>query len=409
MRAHSLNSGSILPAKVVTPAPYLAAAMLLIVTVLLAFILACTIRYPKTTRAKGFLAPESASRTLTSPLTGVVGIISVRDSHDVATGDLLLEVYAPTTDGKGRDVNVALEAAAAVEMSAIEIKAKSETERLSSATATLISLRAALTDELRSLDREILSRSEQARIAKATEARYETLSRDQIVSVIQLDQQRIAVLESKGYVEALTRQRSSIQRQIIESDRSLRELRLEISSISLNANVSVQKLLGDEATATAKRRQQLIATSPGRVSSVLVKQGEAVSHGQPLMEISPNDGIFEGVILVPSSKLESVAVGNDVDIKITAYPSHKYGILRSKIAYLSSVAMPSEEVQRYALEAEPGERFFKVLVQFGPEHDNVQLFERLLSGMTFEASIHSDERTLFEWILDPLLSKVGDI
>ena len=394
---------SALRAKLSIPLPFKFTAAVLGATATFAVGAASLVPYPRFTSAMGVLQPVSGARTLVSPFDGVVGRVNMKEGAVVKAGDLLLEIYSPTADRHGTDLGDAVQITAQAEAAAIASQAESSERRLAADIASMLKLRKALQADSKSFEQDIEYRRQQAKISVETEARYATLGREQIVSVIQVDQQRIAVLEAKGYVEALVRQKSSTDRQIVEIERNLFERGLERESISQNAELARKKVWRDEATASSQRGQRFFARAPGRVSSVLVKDGEATKFGQPMMELVAADSRIQGVLVVSSSKLESVMVGNEVGLRIRAFPSHKHGVVRSRISYVSNVAIPSEEVRRLALEADPSERYFKVVVDIDRgSAGSERVSDKLLSGMTFDADIKSDERTFVQWVVEPL-------
>jgi membrane fusion protein len=155
----------------------------------------------------------------------------------------------------------------------------------------------------------------------------------------------------------------------------------------------------------AGRLSTVVATSSGTVSSLLIVAGQSVAPGDTLLAIVPDSSPLEAQLLVPSSAIGFVRVGTPVRIRYTAFPYQKFGIQSGAVTQVSRSALTPNEAG--ALGGEVMEnRQLRYRVRVSLDRQSVLAYgkmERLLAGMTVEADLLLDRRTLLEWLIEPLL------
>ncbi len=143
----------------------------------------------------------------------------------------------------------------------------------------------------------------------------------------------------------------------------------------------------------------------GRLTNVMVKQGERVEPDKLLFSLLPAGSKLEAVILVPTRAFGFIKKGQQTNLRFQAFPYQRYGNYKGTIELISkAVLLPNE----YQLTLNVNEPVYKVVVKLSQQSviaygNNIPL----QSGMLFDADIYLDTRTLFAWLLDPILTLQG--
>ena len=150
----------------------------------------------------------------------------------------------------------------------------------------------------------------------------------------------------------------------------------------------------------------------GVVATQLVKAGQAVQAGQPLLSLLPGDGGLEAELLVPSRAIAFIEPGDRVLLRYQAYPYQKFGHQHGTVERISRSALGAAEAGGSIGNGPQGEPLYRVTVALAAQA--VTAYGRpepLKPGMLLDADILGERRRLIEWVFEPLYSlkgRVGD-
>ena len=146
----------------------------------------------------------------------------------------------------------------------------------------------------------------------------------------------------------------------------------------------------------------------GVIATQLVKPGQAVHLGQPLLSLLPGDGRLEAELLVPSRAIGFIEPGDSVLLRYQAYPYQKFGHHQGKVERISRSALGASELGT----AQAAEPYYRVTVALDMQAVTAYGNEEPLKpGMLLDADILGEKRRLIEWVFEPLYSlkgRVGD-
>ena len=145
--------------------------------------------------------------------------------------------------------------------------------------------------------------------ALADLSRFEGLAAKQIASQQQLEAARAAAEAATATRQALERQAGAGHSAIAGAEAGLRAARARLAA-------SQAKL---EAAALQLRYTLITAPAAGLVSRRQVEVGQLVQPGQPLLSIVADTGLYV-TANVKETQLNSIRVGNPVEIEVDAYP-----------------------------------------------------------------------------------------
>ncbi|MBQ4831220.1 HlyD family efflux transporter periplasmic adaptor subunit [Alteromonas sp. MMG017] len=156
-------------------------------------------------------------------------------------------------------------------------------------------------------------------------------------------------------------------------------------------------------TLNRDRQRILYATQNGVVSSLQASAGLMVDQNRPLLSLLPENSPIEARLLVPVRAAGFIANGQQLAIRYDAFPYQKFGLQEGQITSISeTILLPGEWANTPLTVSEPA-----YLVTAKLSSDAIIAYGNpvmLKAGMTFSADVALSQRSLLEWILEPLLS-----
>lgn len=402
--------------------------------------------------ASGRIQPSGRSKVVQSVDPGRIKVIAVENGTRVQSGDTLLELDPTEADANRR--------AAASELEALDAEiARRETAidlvRSGQTAAPKIPFAQAVGEAARRREDAVLladlaqygaSRAGLEAQLEQNLATKERLSssiaqRHRLVTVLQrrLDMRHqlvqlqvgslSSVLDAQQQLESEMTNVTSDKGQLREAEAAARATQQKIEQLTsqfiadqatkltnaLNRRDQLQQnLVKAEARAD---RTRLVAPISGVVQQLAVTTiGQVVSSGQPLLVIVPQSGPIEIEALVQNSDFGFVRVGQEVVVKIDAFPFTRYGTLDGRVVRIShdavfskdltktDAAMPQSETAS-ALDATPKTQGLVYPVTVELARSSVPVDGKdvsLMPGMTATVEVRTGERRVIDYLLSPL-------
>lgn len=149
----------------------------------------------------------------------------------------------------------------------------------------------------------------------------------------------------------------------------------------------------------SRRRSTIIASRDGVVSNLVLRVGDVIEPGKPVLTLLHNNDELEAWLYLPSSALANVAEGVDVLISYDAYPFQTYGSFPAQILSVADSVMDPREFMFLVDVREP---VYLVRARVADQGVPGEAGIRLKSGMQFFADIVTGEETVMEKLLAPL-------
>lgn len=164
------------------------------------------------------------------------------------------------------------------------------------------------------------------------------------------------------------------------------------------------------ATEDSLDRLSIVSPINGSVNQIQVyTQGAAVPPGETLMTITPSNENLLIEAFVNPADIDSVSVGLKAKVKITAFKHRSAGFLEGTVSFVSSdVVEPprSHQTQEGMVMQQQGLKY-RVKIEIDKEQlkkiSKYRAYE-LYPGMGADVIIVLGERTLLEYLLDPITS-----
>jgi HlyD family secretion protein len=208
---------------------------------------------------------------------------------------------------------------------------------------------------------------------------------------------------------------NSVEAGVYQSQQRLKQIssnyRSNLNNERVEAEGQLQKLQQDWIKLEHKASLlELKAPQSGFIKDLATHTiGTVVTPGTILLTLVPESEPLVAEVLVKNDDVGFVHAGQEVKIKLVAYPFQKYGMLDGVIAHLGvdsqDVHGPSNDT---SVKAVP-EQSYKALVSLSAQTlEAAGTKFRLISGMQVIAEINGGKRTVLEYLLSPIQRTVHD-
>jgi membrane fusion protein len=356
--------------------------------------------YTERTTVSGELVPDLGLSIVLSPADGVVAGLLPEEGAQVQAGDLLAQLHVPRTIADGTDVLEALRHDLDTRSDSTRALGQSQVQQVDEQKAGLNRRLEAARSELRLAESATATRRERVRIGRQTLDSYQSLAEENLVSQLQLNQQRQAVLELVDAAQASERQATQVRSNIAQLEQALGELASQRSGLVASTRRDLAALQMERVRSESGGRLQLQAPVAGSVANRLVEAGQSVQAGQPLLRILPRGSRLQAELLVPSRAIGFMDPGDRVQLRYHAYPYQKFGHHTGRVVRIARSAVKPAGSGSAPL--------YRVLVEL--DSQSITAYGRpepLRPGMALDADVLGARRKLYEWVMEPLYSVTG--
>jgi membrane fusion protein len=377
--------------------------ILLCLVIILGISYLATKKYTRKETVSGSLIASVTTKRVYPEIKGLVSAVLVKVGDEVNAGDILVlvrsnlanQLAGGTTSEQEYDLQIKQHEASK------KIRQKQHVQNIEHLKAEY-EIR---TQQLVYLDNQLKSQRAIAfasdSIAKKSEGLYTTghlskLEWDRLDERANRARQQLDELEAKKMVTASRRERLSYEENKATAELSAQLLQLDIQVSTLKRN---RNRLSRETS------QSVIAPISGTVSSIFRGKGEMVSTQHPILSIQPIDTRLEAELFLPGNAIGFVEPGQKVNLLYDAYPYQQFGSYAAQLSSISSHPITAHDT----LSILPGAGAF-YLAKVIPETATVFAYGEAISlkeGMSLKADIVLDERSLLDWLFEPLLVHQG--
>ncbi len=360
--------------------------------------------YTRREHAVGILVPRAGLVHLVARENGTVSEVLVSEGDSVTPGQPLLRISGEKSSQALGNTGAGVAASLALQDAALKGEVENIDQLARQQAETLAQSQQLLKNQQAQFARQLDIARQQSESYSALLERIRPLVKKGYVSQLQVQQQEAQALDAKAQTEALLRQE-------VDTERQLEDVRSQLVQLPANSQNKRSELLRQRAQLQqaileneAGRMATVNATSAGTVSSLLAVAGQSVTAGEPLLAMVPASSPLEAQLLVPSSAIGFIHVGTKVRLHYVAFPYQKFGIQGGSVTQVSKSALtPGEAAAIGGSSSDDRQARYRVRVAL--DQQTVLAYgkaEKLLPGMSVEADLLLDRRTLLEWLLEPL-------
>jgi membrane fusion protein len=359
--------------------------------------------YTRKATTTGVLMPDRGLIRLVPAAAGTVLERRVQEGQAVRAGDVLF-VLALVRALFDNAVQTRVEGSLETRRRSLQAASEQQQALMASRQGALDRRLEALALEALQLDNEAALQEQRLVLAREALARIESLQRDQFMSPAQVQAKSEEVLALQAATQTLARQRAALNRERAELEGERRELPLLAQNAAGSIERDLAQLSRESAELDADRRLLVRAPQDGTVSAVLAEAGQAVSTTSTLANLVPAGATLQAHLYAPSSAVGFVQAGQEVRLRLAAYPYQKYGHLPGQVTQVSRTPMASPEMASL-VGSSPGmaggQPMFRITVALKPDPATSAL--ALNAGMQLSGDVLLERRRLVEWLFEPLL------
>lgn len=362
----------------------------------------------------GVLQPIGGLLHVGAPQVGVISELLVAEGDTVVAGQPLARLRSDRTTTGG--VVAALHAQSLqARRSSLQAERRLAEQSLRQRQDSLLQRLQSLQGEQRQALGELDTMRLRVQLASQSLGRQEALGNAGFVSAAQVQTKHEELLD-------LQLRERNVERSLRALDRDLQAVRAERLASENAAQTTLAQLdrtlasLDQESTENDSR-SGLTVTAPqaGRLSSVPITAGQAVQLGQTVASLIPNEmngraTELQAELYAPSRAVGFARPGQEVYMKLAAYPYQKFGMAVGKVVAISGSPilpqdLPAGQAQTLMAAAKVNEPLYRITVQLSRQ--TVMAYGklvRLTAGMSLDAEVRQEHRRIWEWMLEPAMS-----
>lgn len=366
---------------------------------------AATASYSRTVTVIGYLVPDQGMIRATSRAPGTLQRVLRREGDEVAAGERIavLSLSTETTAGNVGDiVSRGLE----TEMLAARVKAESRLALLEIERKQAKNRLATVEGELQQVTTQVTLQAQRVALVRAEVERGAEIAKKGYLALRELNARRLKALAAEQELAGHRRQKAIIEREIADIRARLASIPLEIDAARSEAQAAEATINQRRVESEAQRLQFVVAPVAGRVAALHVTTGQYIGTGATVAIIIPAGGRLEAVLLAPSRSIGFVQPGQEVALRLQAFPYQRFGTVAGTVRSVSSTVIGPNEVGLQGLNVQ--EPVFRIRVSLSRE--SIEAYGQVVPfqpGMLVSAEIVFDRRGLLHWLFDPIYAVGG--
>ncbi|TWB25627.1 HlyD family secretion protein [Nitrospirillum bahiense] len=355
--------------------------------------------YAKTETVQGYVAPTGGLAQVYASKGGIVTAVLAHEGDVVAQGQPLVALSLETagTDGPVGE-KLRLETQARIretdaQIAAAEARYAEEGRRLAARLK-------GIGEELASLDQRLVSERDLQVLQRDDVTRYAGLEANGNGTRLELSRRKQQVLAQEGSIRELERQRESRQGDLRDTQSQLATLPAERADKLAQLRSARSELEQSLAQLDVNRGYVMVAPVAGRVAALQAQPGQTATAQSPLAALVPAGSDLEANLLVPSRAAGLIQPGQEVRLRVDAFPYQRFGAVLGRVVQVSHATYREGELLAPIPYKDP---VYRVTVSL--ERTSVTAYGEdrpLTSGMTLTGDVVTDRRHFIDWVLDPL-------
>lgn len=382
---------------------------------------ACLTEVTRKASVHGLLVPQGGVINVSAHHAGVIARVLVQEGDEVTIGQPLVQLTTLRVTTAGDVASLTAQAMAA-RRSALESERRLAEQSFRQRLENLRQRQQSLQAEERQAIAELETHQLRLTLAHKTLSRQKQLEQEGFVAPAQVQQKQEELLDLQLRERNSRRNLQALQRDLqgVSADSKALELQTQTTLAQLHR---VGASLDQEQT-EAEERNGLTLTAPqsGRVSAIIFGQGQYIQAGQTLVSMLPSSVSKESArsaselqahLFAPSRTAGFVQPGQTVWLRYAAFPYQKFGMGEGQVIAVSGSPivpqdLPGGQAQALVTATQSNEPTYRITVRL--MRQNVDAYGKprpLVAGMSLDAEVTLDSRTIWEWIFEPAIAVAG--
>lgn len=377
----------------------------LVLTILLALLFLSQSSFNRKETVSGYLKPDLGVARIAPQRNGTIVTLFVEDGQAVKAGQKLALISSDEYLEQGNNLSSQL-------LGALEQQRTNLMFRLSEYEISHRQQKAALESRLSNLKSQLSEiKSQQVVMAERFKLNEQKLKNYQHlrelghISTTELNNLRELVLTMQQQQKDLQINYQAQQGQFIQLQAQYDALPNEYEQQKVQISTELAKLSQQKTEMSARSEVLLTAPVAGRVTNLVAELGSMALAGKSLLTIVPDNSTLYAVLLVPTRAFGFIQPGQQTRMRYEAFPYQRFGLYNGEIVqYSKSVLLPNEVNMPIPV----NEPVYQVHVKLDSQAVKAYGSEvQLQSGMLLSADIVLEQRSLLNWLFEPILSLRG--
>jgi membrane fusion protein len=367
--------------------------------------------YSRKETVRGFLMPNKGVIKSFASQGGTIENLWVTEGDNVTKGQSLATIIVRQNNSNGIDQSIQLTQQLNAQVALLGDEISQHKSLQTQELLNLQTQKTALQNEQIALKGQLILADQKLTLLNQQQVEFNQLNKNGYLSKLDKDRQQQTLLEAKqdkqNFARLLLQQQNELSKASFNITNIPQQHTLRINNLK-RQQVDLQRQLAQVAN---NYKYTVTASNNGIVTGIQVVEGETLSPSKaqtkPLLHILPQGSELIAELLLPTRSAGFVQVGNTTRLRFDAFPYQRFGFIESKIIRIDQALINPSEIQLPIALQEPVYRLRAKLNQ-----QQMQAFGKafnLKSGMLFEADIMLEQRTLIEWLLEPIYGLRGRV
>jgi membrane fusion protein len=374
---------------------------LLLAALITAVLLLLSASYARVETATGAIALDTGVVQIVPTRPGVVTALNVREGQAVQAGQPLVSIRAEEDLVHGATMPHQVLDAVNEQDRHLSTQGQLTLAAAAAQQQQLLAGIAGDTQEIASLDAQIIGQRRLVEVAENEFRSVQGVASRGFISQRDLEAREQTLLTRRQQLDQLQQSRAAKAASLAAARRAIAESGATAQAQVAGVLSSRAQLAQQRAQAEAAQGYTLNAPVAGTITALLARQGQPATTQQPIMIVLPAGGRPRVELFVPTTAAGFLSVGQEVRISVDAFPSDRFGTVTGRVSEISgtTIARQTSEgvVPVYLVTAELPQPW---VIAFGRR-------QALQPGMTLTARIVTEQRSLFEWLFEPLFAVSG--
>ncbi len=376
------------------------------VWVAMVFIYLSSQSYSRQATVTGWLEPDSGVvRVFAGQTSGIISQVLVSDGERVTRGQPLAIIDTQTSLSSGVSAQQSLAAEYQTQQLMLEQQVAHARKRYEHELQAHQQSVHAMNEDIKQLSALLVTASDRLALVSRRYNKLLPLAGSHI-SGSEIEAVYAELLQVKQSRQELERQLSNLQLSLEQKQTAFttQQITRDESLAVLTSRISEVK---QKITQLESQSQYIVrARDAGIIANLNARRGQHISTREPLLTLLAPDAQIEAHFVVPVRSAGFIRHGQTLDIRYDAFPYQKFGMHQATVHRVSDTALLPAEFDYLPVSVNEPVYLAKAtltsdtLVAYGKKIS-------LRSGMTFSADVNLSERTLLEWLLEPLYSITG--
>ncbi|MEM0515565.1 HlyD family efflux transporter periplasmic adaptor subunit [Pseudoalteromonas sp. YIC-827] len=370
-----------------------------------------TAEYSRKETVRGFLMPNKGVIKSFATQGGTIDSLFVKEGDVVKKGQALATVIIHQNSADGLSLSSQLQKQLTSQLTLLDEEINQYQSIQAKEKQNLENKASALKSEKIALESQLTLANEKLKLLLAQQKDVELLNSNGFISKFEKESQQQALLEAQ-------QEKQNIARLLLQQNNQINQTAFDTANLPQQYTLRINSLLREKADIENQLAQvqnshsyRVTASHAGTVTGIQVVEGETLSpskaQSKPLLHILPEGSELVAELLLPTRSAGFIAKGQVSRLRFDAFPYQRFGFIESEITRIDRALIAPNEVQLPIALQEPVYRLRAKLTKQQMQAYG-QAFE-LKSGMLFEADIMLEQRTLIEWLLEPIYSLKGRV